>query len=108
MTATVTATAEPDNSPPRVRLDVVTDQSTVVLHRVEQDGRRTVVRSYDGGPLPVVGGEVLIYDHEAPIGLPVSYTADGTAVTPSELVTLTGDRIWLVHPGVPVRDGLVT
>lgn len=108
MTVTVTATAEPGNSPPRIRLNVTSDQATVVLYRVEQDGRRSVVRSYDGGPLPVISGSVLIHDHEAPLGQPVSYTADGTGVTPSGVVTLTGARVWLVHPGVPVRSQPIT
>lgn len=104
MTATITATIEPSATPPRIRLDVTTNQSTLVLYRVAADGTKTVVRSYDGGPFPVPGTSLLAYDSEAPIGLPVSYTADGAGVTNSAVVTLTGSSVWLTHVGVPTRS----
>ena len=108
MTATITATPEPAATPPRVRLNVTTDQSTLVLYRVAQDGTKTVVRSYDGGPFPVPGTTLLTYDVEAPLGLPVSYTADGSGVTNSAVVTLSGSTVWLTHVGVPARSRAIT
>lgn len=107
MTATITATAESAAVPPRVRLNVTTNQSTIMLYRVAQDGTRTPVRSYDGGAFPVSGGTLVAYDPEAPFGLPVTYTADGTGVTNSGTVTVSSDRVWLVHPGVPSRSQVV-
>lgn len=104
MTATITATPEPAAVPPRVRLDITTDQATVIPYRVAQDGTRTPVRTYDGGPLTVTGGTAVLYDPEAPIGSPVTYTADGTGVTNSAAVTVTGTAPWLVHPGIPARS----
>lgn len=104
MTATITATIEPAATPPRIRLNVTTDQTSLTLYRVAQDGTRTLVRSYDGGPFPVSGTTLTAYDPEAPIGLPVSYTADGAGVTNSAVVTLTGTDAWLTHPGVPTRS----
>lgn len=104
MTTSITATAEPSATPPRVRLDVTTSQTSLTLYRVAQDGARTAVRSYDGGPFPVTAGTLVAYDPEAPAGLPVTYTASGTGVTDSAAVTVTGDRVWLTHPGVPSRS----
>lgn len=104
MTATITATAEPGAVPPRVRLDVTTNQTSITLYRVAQDGTRTPVRSYDGGPFPVSAGALVAYDPEAPFGLPVSYTADGAGVTNSGLVTVNAADVWLTHPGVPSRS----
>lgn len=107
MTATIVATAEPGATPPRVRLDVTTNQSTITLYRVAQDGTRTPVRSYDGGPFPVSGGTLVAYDSEVPLGLPFTYTADGTGVTNSGTVTVDDDRVWLQHPGIPSRSQIV-
>lgn len=107
MTATITATAEPTATPPRVRLNVTTNQATITLYRVAQDGTKTVVRSYDGGPFPVSAGTLVAYDPEAPVGLPVSYTADGAGVTNSSVVTVTTTDVWFTHPGVPSRSQIV-
>lgn len=107
MTATITATPEPDATPPRVRLDVTTNQTSLTLYRVAQDGTRTLVRSYDGGPFPISGTALTAYDPEAPIGLPVSYTADGAGVTNSAVVTVDGSDVWLTHPGVPTRSEII-
>lgn len=104
MTATITATAEPAAIPPRVRLDVTTDQTSLTLYRVAQDGQRTLVRSYDGGPFPVSGGTLVAYDPEAHFGMQYTYTADGAGVTGSAVVTVTDSRAWLVDPGVPQRS----
>lgn len=108
MTATIVATAEPDATPPRVRLNVTTNQTSLTLYRVAQDGTKTPVRSYDGGPFPVSGTTLTAYDPEAAIGLPVSYTADGAGITNSGVVTVTGSQVWLAHPGVPTRSQPIT
>jgi hypothetical protein len=108
VTATITATAEPAAWPPRVRLDVATDQTSLTLYRVAQDGTRTPVRSYDGGPFPVTGSTLVAHDPEAPYGLSVTYTADGAGVTNSAAVTVNAARAWLTHPGVPARSQPIT
>jgi hypothetical protein len=107
MTATITASAEPAAIPPRVRLDVTTDQTSLTLYRVQPDGQRIPVRSYDGGPFPVSGGTLVAYDPEAHFGMPVTYTADGAGVTGSASVTVTSEHVWAVHPGVPSRSQIV-
>lgn len=108
MTVSITATPEPDGRPPAVRLDVTSDQSSVSLYRVAQDGSRTPVRSYDGGSVLISGGSALVFDYEAPLGEPVRYTADGTGVTDSALVALDTDAVWLVHVGVPALSQPIT
>lgn len=108
MTTTVVATPEPDNWPPRIRLDVTSTLTAVTLYRVGEDGRRTVVRSYDGGPLPVTGGTLVAYDSETHYGAPVTYTSDDAATTPSAAVTVDSTQPWLNHPGVPVLSQPIT
>ena len=104
MTTTITATPEPAATPPRVRLDVTSDQASVVLWRVAQDGSKVKVRTSDGGPLVVSGGTAFLYDPEPPQGQQLYYTADGTAVTPSATVTVDSGLVWLVNPLVPARS----
>lgn len=108
MTTTVTATAEPDATPPRVRLNLTTDKTSLTVYRVAQDGSRTPVRTYDGGPLPLAGTTAVLYDPEAFFGLPYTYTTDDAATTASASVTLAVSQPWLVHPGVPTRSVPVT
>lgn len=107
---TVTATVEMENSPPRVRLDVVDTGSpaltSVNVVRVGPDGSATPVRTFDGNPLALIpaGGSRagLAYDHEAPFGVSHTYrTIEGGVVTPSESVTVEEPWVWLVHPQVP-------
>lgn len=105
MTVGITATPEPSYSPPRIRLDVTSDQASVLVYRVAPDGTRSLVRTYDGGPLTISAGTALMYDNEAPYGVSVTYTADGAGVTNSAAVNLSNiASVWLVHPGVPVRS----
>ena len=96
------ATLEPDATPPRVRLDITTSATSVTIWRVAQDGIKTLVRTSDGGPLPVSGGSAFIYDPEAPYGVPVSYVTD-TGMR-SDTVVLDVPDVWLVHPQVPSRS----
>lgn len=104
MTTTVTATAEPTATPPRVRLDITTSKTSLTIYRVAVDGTKTPVRTYDGGPLPTSGGTALLYDPEAFFGQPFTYTTDDTATTASASVTVDASSAWLVHPGVPTRS----
>jgi hypothetical protein len=104
-TEKITATVEPNATPPRIRLDVATAKPAVTVYRVAQDGTRTPVRTYNGGPFPVSGGSLVAYDPEAPYGQPVTYVADEAGITGSLEVTLDiTDQVWLVHPGVPSRS----
>jgi len=108
VTTTVTATAEPGATPPRVRLDITTNQTSLVVYRVALDGSQTPVRTYDGGPLPVSGSTALLYDPEAPFGQSFTYTTDDTATTASASVSVDPGVVWLVHAGVPTRSVPVT
>lgn len=104
MTTTVTATAEPTATPPRVRLNITTNKTSLTIYRVAVDGSKTPVRTYDGGPLPVSGSTALLYDPEALFGQAYTYTTDDTSTTASGAVTVNSDVPWLVHPGVPTRS----
>lgn len=104
MTTTVVATVEPTETPPRVRLDITTNQSSLTIYRVALDGSRTPVRTYDGGPLPLAGTTAVLYDPEAKFGQPYTYTTSDASTTASASVTVDSDVPWLVHPGVPTRS----
>lgn len=102
MTVTVTPTAQPTNTPPRVQLAITTttETSTTVV-RNNPDGSQSIVRTSDGGPLPVSGGTATLYDYEAPSGAPVTYSSYESPATVSGAVTVSVSQIWLIHPGVP-------
>lgn len=107
-TLTLTATPEPAAVPPRVRLDI-TDSGTpavtsVVISRLDSDGRYRPVRTSDGGPLPISGGVATIYDYE-PLGYgtPVTYSTN-QAGGPTVTAVLDSGVPWLVHPGLPSRS----
>lgn len=108
MTTTIVTLAEPENTPPRVRLQVTTSLTSLTVYRVAQDGTRTPVRTYDGGPLETPGGSGLLFDPELPYGEPITYSSDDPATTPSAAVTVSSDDVWLGHPGVPVRSQTIT
>lgn len=104
---TLTATAEPNNSPPRVRLDI-TETGTPVINavtvtRTDADGRVSPVRTIDGGLLPVSGGVAQLFDYEVPFGTSVTYQiVEGNAPTDTASVDATDP--WLIHIGVPTRS----
>jgi hypothetical protein len=98
--------------PPRIRLDV-TDTgdpaiTTVTVTRLDPDGRIAPVRTLDGGPLTLSTSGAdrvgLLYDYEAPLGQPVSYSTLETPGSTSAQVTLDEPWVWLIHPGVPERS----
>jgi hypothetical protein len=107
MAATLTATPEPTNGPPRIRLNVTISSGTgvsVFLTRLDPDGRTQVVRLAD--PAVMTGTAWVGYDYEAAYGANVTYTAvvtsSGSVVqTVSASATLTVGDVWLIHPGVP-------
>lgn len=80
MPATLTATPEPANSPPRVRLDVTLPVGSagvsVLLVRTDPDGRGYPVRLAD--PAVLAGSAWVGYDYEAPYGAPVTYSGTVT------------------------------
>ena len=111
-TIALTATVQPANWPPRVKIDV-TDTGTpainsVTVTRVDPAGNTSVVRTPTGGPLQLVtSGSTrvgTVYDYEVPYGVPVTYSTSErpAVVTPQRTVPET--RVWLVHPGVPDRS----
>jgi hypothetical protein len=103
----LTATPEPDSSPPRVRLDF-TDAtsapvSSLTISRLDANGRTWAVRTSDGGPLTVSGGAATIYDYEVPYGTRVTYSTDIVS-GPTAVAVLDVARPWLIHVGVPSRS----
>lgn len=105
--STLTATAEPANSPPRVLLnlnmaDLTPDPAEATILRQDPDGRTRPVRLAE--PATLTAGAWQGYDYEAPFGLAVTYSA--SSVTPvgsatSSAVTLDVATAWLRHPGIP-------
>ena len=77
MAATLVATSEVGNVPPRVRLDVTLPAGSVgvsvYITRVGPDGRTVPVRLAD--PALVAGSAWVGYDYEAPYGANVAYSA---------------------------------
>lgn len=100
---TLTVTTQPDNSPPRVRIDVddITGSLTsATVTRLDPDGRWREVRTIDGNPLSLSNGSGTVFDNECPYGVPVTYTTDATG-SPSVNAYLDVPSVWLVHPGIP-------
>lgn len=111
MNITVTATPEPANTPPRIRIDVVDSDvsdpaDTVRPQRVAADGSQTAVRIPAATSLALgddgAGGRVgFTYDYEPVFGQTFTYTTTESPVSPSSAVTLTSSRPWLLPPGKP-------
>lgn len=109
MPATLSATADLVNVPPRVRLDVTIPGGagvSVLITRVDPDGRTQVVRLAD--PATMVGTTWVGYDYEAPFGAYVTYKASVTYTNPGTIVETASDSValavvdvWLIHPGIP-------
>lgn len=105
----ITATAEPDNDPPRVELLVDTsgfEGGTLRVTRTDPDGTIVNIRATDE-PAEIADNQWLNYDYEAPFGVPVTYTAImtlGSSSASSDVVTLNVGRVWLIHAGDPTRS----
>lgn len=69
----ITATPQPENFPPRIRLDVDSEGDEFLELTILRDGRP--IRQQ-----PAVMGlsETFVYDYEAPFGVPVTYSASGS------------------------------
>lgn len=114
-TVTVTATLEADNTPPRVRLDVVDTGTPAItattVTRQDPNGTAVPVRTTDGMPLTLTTSGSnrvgLLYDYEAPFA-PVTYSTVESPTVVSASVTVPSDRVWLIHPGVPALSMPVT
>lgn len=70
-------TPQPDNVPPRVRIDVNSDDASKPFASltIKRDGRTLREQPFVGS------SSAVLYDYEAPFGVPVSYSADGTVGT---------------------------
>lgn len=92
------------------------EDDRITVHRVEQDGTRTLVRGLDGliDRQDITSDLMILEDYEAPLGVPVSYyveTHDSagalTGTRTSAAVTIDpGDSnwCWLKDPGNPQRN----
>lgn len=102
-TPRLTATPEPGNWPPRVRLDAYKAgaAATAEVVRYGADGIAVPVRT--GNPATLTGGAWVDYDYEVRYNQPARYelTPTSGAVLASDTVQLNVDRPWLIHPGVP-------
>lgn len=103
MTVTLIATPEPNNIPPRVRLDMATNDPTKSFSvlSVKRDGK--VIREQ-----PFPGSAVaLAYDYEAPFGIPVTYSMSGEMVTPVPSFATTWPNLsgWSTVSGSPAVAG---
>lgn len=106
-TVTITPTADPTNSPPRMKLDVTATGtptvSSVTISREDPDGSIKLVRTTDGGPLVLSAGAGTVYDYEIPPGESVTYSIpEGSA--PTTTTSMNTGAVWLVHLGVPSRS----
>lgn len=100
----IVVTPQPDNVPPRVRIDIDSDDPTKPFTSL------AVYR--DGKPLreqPYVGGsEAVVFDYEAPFGVSVTYSVTGeissspTSVYTTAWASLTG---WSTVTGTPTVSG---
>jgi hypothetical protein len=102
VTMTLTATAEPGNVPPRVRLELVWTEAgtTATISRLDPDNRARVVRS--GDPAAIVAFAWTGYDYESWLGEPTTYQAQvGATIVTSNTVTLEASVPWLRHVGTP-------
>lgn len=110
-TFTITATPQPDTTPPSILVEVnQTDTpavSSVTLRRVDPDGRTRLVRTPDGQTLTLSSNHGSIVDSEPWYGQTVTYkVAEGNA--PSVDSTVDADDVWLTHIGVPSRSMPIT
>lgn len=115
-TVNIVATAEPDNLPPRIRLDVTDVGSpnlfSVTVNRLDPDGRLVPVRTTDGNPLTLTTSGInrvgLLYDYEMPYDAVVTYSTVEDPATSSAEATIPETRAWLIHPGVPTLSTPIT
>lgn len=100
----ITVTPQPDATPaPRVRIDIETGDPSKTFTSL------TVLR--DGQPIreqPYIGGtSAVTFDYEAPFGVDVAYTAQGSVATYSTLHNETWSSLsgWTTSSGSPTVTG---
>jgi hypothetical protein len=101
LTTTLTATAEPSATPPRILLELEwTGGTDITVQRIDPDGRTRGVRLAE--PATLDADLWSGYDYESWFGEATTYQAtDGSTTIDATPVTLTVDAAWLRHPGVP-------
>ena len=110
-----TATADSDAGYVTLTLRELPLDYTITVYRVGPDGGRTLVRGTAGliDRQIITSDLMVIEDHEAPMGVPVSYRIEmfdlggGRSTRGSDRVTLTLDDInlcWLKDPANPQRN----
>lgn len=88
---------------------------TLTVYRIGADGSRTLVRGTGGliEQQPITSDLLVVEDHEAPMGVPVSYRIEiydaggGRSTRGSDTVQLTLadiNEVWLKDPGNPQRN----
>lgn len=104
--ATITATADASNLPPRMQLDVTGASGTLVtITRTDPDGNIRPVRAAEPGPL--TSGAATVYDYESPFdpagtaSLTYTMSSDGGSTGSVTVAALKVQQSWLIHPGVP-------
>lgn len=99
----ITVTADPVNEPPRYILYVTgAPGTTAQVTRTDIDGTARPVRG--GDPAPLIGGQWVGYDYEAPYGTTPTFTVIPSDTSPNMSVTvgpLATTQSRLIHPGVP-------
>lgn len=97
------ASAEPTHVPPRVRLDMDTSAAGLAFSEllVYRDGKQLRDRP------PIGGEESVLYDYEAPFGVPVTYQLVGVEAGSAVLYNepWTNLDAWTVEAGAPVVSG---
>lgn len=88
----------------------------VTVYREASDGSRTLVRGSSGliDNLPVTSDLMIVEDHEAPLGVPVSYrielrdspgaSASSRSSAPVTVTLADLNEVWLKDPGNPQRN----
>jgi hypothetical protein len=110
----VSLTATGQNQYARVLLQLTfTTVTEASIFRVHADGSEWPVRNAD--PITVTatsGVGAIVYDHEAPLDVAVTYkatsTGDATVPTTSSVILASGGKAWLTHPLKPSLGGAFT
>lgn len=103
MAVSFTVTPEPDHVPPRMRLDFDTGSGTDVFQDLQVTRDGVMTRSQ-----PPVGSRTsLMYDYDADFGMPVTYTATGSASSFSTVLDETWADLtgWTTYSGTPAVAG---
>lgn len=100
---TFTVTPQPNNDPPRVRIDVDTDDPTASFTAltIYRDGKKIREQPYIGGSVAVA------FDYEAPFGTPVTYSATGRTSGYSPVYSTLWSNLsgWTTVGGAPAVAG---